>query len=175
MIGLRTLSFGEWLQFVQAAILAATAFLMYWSVRAVKISTQAQLMSNLLQLYAGKEMLTAIGHLEIARRSLVEARRRGEPVDLREVGSWSTIAVTDQPAQWFAQHLKKIYKLHRDGLLTSKQVLTITDENHIRLLFEVVESLERSTDPDYDQSSYLFYAQLYSLEGFRDEVRRALV
>jgi hypothetical protein len=152
-----TLSDAGGIASIVGAIAAALAAIGSWaSARAVKMSTEAQLLATLMNEYSSNEMLTAIRELtgwanQYGDDLADELRRRNAP-DL-----------FGPSRRRVSHYFQKVHTLWQQNLIMRETVKALVMEDQARLYIDIVEPLEEVANPRYRDTSFRQLGWLYGL------------
>jgi hypothetical protein len=143
----------------------AAAFSAYFAQRSVKsiwMASQAQLVSTLLDSWASKDMLDACIELTAWKKDHGESF--AEDFKRLRCGEYDSVRLIDHARRLISHHFQKVYTLGKERLLEKRLVLNVVDEWQANLYCTIVEPLEAAVRPDYDKSSFVYFAAMYGIK-----------
>jgi hypothetical protein len=148
-----------------AAVAAVFAAAAAWrAARATRQTTQAQLLSSLLDDYAGDEMLKAMVTLRRWKQDHGD-QFADEFRSLRQK-NYSEVEKVDHARRRVSHYFQKIHTLHTAGLMDEHLVRKAATEGQVKFFREVVEPLEAAFNPKYDRSSFKYLGDLYDVSAW---------
>ena len=124
-------------------------------------STQAQLISGLMDTYAGDEML----HAMILLRQWRAQHGDSFAVEFQRLrrDDYDRIRSVDLARRRVSHHFYKIYVLQKQGLLSERLVRDVANQGQVSFCREVVEPLEEAIEKSHGKTPFDALAGLYGI------------
>jgi len=145
-------------------IIAACAAIAAWrSARATEKTGLAQILMKITDAYSSPEMLSGMLNLRKWQKEHPDDYDTKFAKMRNDKDEYPKIRIFDEDRRRYSHHFYKIWLLSDRGLVNESFVKKVATREQVDFLLEVIEPLERATNPKYDHSPFDFFRNIYHI------------